>query len=210
MVKTMQQQRASGTEELLDETRMLEQARTDPDHFTPFYVRYFPRIYRYCLLRVGQPAEAEDLTSQIFISALAGLQGYRRGSPAAWLFRIAHNAIANHLRGRRSSHTLAMTLLASSAEESTTEEIALDHLMEAERRARIADLITHLPEEQRELIALRVFGELSAKEIGAVVGKREGTVHVALHRLVQRLRVANEYYEKENANGSSPGRTGSL
>jgi len=61
-------------------TQAIEQALTDPAAFKPIYEEYFPRVYRYCLRRVGRPQEAEDLTSVTFTRALVGLASYRGGS----------------------------------------------------------------------------------------------------------------------------------
>src|SRR4051794_13309049 len=69
--------------------------------FDLLYEKYVERIYNYCLRRVGQTQEAEDLASVIFTRAWAGLSTYRGGSEAAWLFKIAHNTVANHLRARK-------------------------------------------------------------------------------------------------------------
>jgi RNA polymerase sigma-70 factor (ECF subfamily) len=165
-------------------TQAVERTHTDPAAFKPIYEEYFPRIYRYCLRRVGCSQEAEDLTSHVFTRALASLSGYRGGSMAAWLFRIAHNVVANHLRDRRVTIPLEET-------ESVAEgDGALGRLMDDEERLLAARLIEQLPDEQRELLALRIAGGLSAKEIGQVIGKSEGAVRVAIHRIVQQLRMA--------------------
>ncbi len=156
-------------------------ASADPVEFEPLYAQYFSRVYRYCLRRVGNSQEAEDLTSQIFIRAFAGLSGYRGGSFAAWLFRIAHNAVANHWRGRRSHVPL------EEVETLSEDDDMLEHLVNAEERQQLAHLLADLPDEARELLALKVAAGLSAKEIGAVIGKREGAVRVALYRIVRRL-----------------------
>jgi RNA polymerase sigma-70 factor (ECF subfamily) len=159
-------------------------ARANPAAFKPIYEEFFPRIYRYCLRRVESAQEAEDLTSLIFTRAIAALGGYRGGSFAAWLFRIAHNVIVNHLRGRH------ITVPLEDAERGSARDEMLGHLMEEEETQAIRRLVAKLPEEQRELIALRITGGLSAKEIGQVVGKSEGAVRVAIHRTLQQLRAA--------------------
>lgn len=164
--------------------KAVTRARTNPAAFKPIYEEFFPRIYRYCLRRVGSAQEAEDLTSSIFTRAIAALGGYRGGSFAAWLFRIAHNVIANYLRGRR------ITLPIETVEGSPARDEMLGHLVEEEEAQMFLRLVANLPEEQRELIALRVNGGLSAKEIGQVIGKSEGAVRVAIHRTLQQLRVA--------------------
>src|SRR5262245_44692312 len=84
-----------------EEVRMITAAQTDLIRFAPLYERYAPRIYAYCLRRLDNRDEAEDLTSQIFTQAMKALEGYRGGSAAAWLFRIAHNTVVSHFRARR-------------------------------------------------------------------------------------------------------------
>lgn len=179
------------------EARVLAQARESPAAFAPLYERYFPRIYAYCLRRVGRPEEAEDLASVVFTRALGGLGGYRGGSVAAWLFRIAHNAVANHLRGRRPQVSLdaAGTALADTL--AAEDDQPLQRVVDAEERAQLARLIDALPEQQREILALTVAGGLSAREVGAVLGKSEGAVWTALHRATQRLRAAHRRASEE-------------
>jgi RNA polymerase sigma-70 factor (ECF subfamily) len=168
----------------LNVARDVERALADPAAFKPIYDEYFPRIYRYCLRRVSSPPDAEDLTSLTFTRALTSLGSYRGGSFAAWLFRIAHNTVVNHLRGRRPVVPLA------SAESLPVADEMLGQMMEREERQQVARLVAALPEEARDLLALKVGGNLSAKEIGQVIGKSEGAVRVMLHRIVQQLRTA--------------------
>lgn len=190
-------QGARADEDADEEARVVAAARADPAAFAPLYERYFPRVYAYCLRRVGSGEEAEDLTSLVFTRALTGLGGYRGGSVAAWLFRIAHNAVANHLRDRRPQRSLDDP--APGNVPVAPDEPLLDGLVRAEERERVARLLAALPGEQRELLALRIAGEQSAKEIGAVTGKSEGAVRVALHRIVRALRDAYRHAEEGEA-----------
>ncbi len=162
----------------------IQRARTDPTAFQPIYEEYFSRIYHYCLRRVTLVQEAEDLTSQIFTRALTNLRSYRGGSFAAWLFRIAHNVVVNHLIRRRVHAPL------EEIESTAVGDEMLGRLMNFEERQHIARLVNALPDDQREIIALKIVGGLSAKEIGQVVNKSEGAVRVAIHRIVQQLRDA--------------------
>lgn len=174
-----------------EESRLIEQARTTPTAFGPLYEHYFARIYRYCTRRVQNAQEAEDLTSLIFTRALSNLRHYRGGSFAAWLFQIAHNAIANHRRDQRSQFSLEQ------AEQVSSGDSTLDDLIDLDEFQCVARLIATLSDDQRELLALRIAGELSAKEIGVVLGKSEGAVRVALHRIIQQLRTGYEQAQKE-------------
>lgn len=186
----MTARRVQSNESMKEIAQTVERACANPAAFEPLYAEYFPRIYRYCLRRVSCPQEAEDLTSLVFTRALASLSTFRGSSFAAWLFRIAHNAVANHLRSRRPAIPLE-----GIAEISESGDEMLERLMNAEEREAVARLIAALPEEQRELLALKVTGGLSAKEIGQVVGKSETAVRMAISRIVQHLRAAWEQEE---------------
>jgi RNA polymerase sigma-70 factor (ECF subfamily) len=188
---------AASDDQAAEEARILARAREAPADFAPLYERYFPRIYAYCLRRVGTAEEAEDLTSAVFTRALTGLGGYRGGSVAAWLFRIAHNAVANHHRDRRPPLPLDPAAVAGAQLSGASGDPTLERLVRDEEHERIARLIAALPDEQRELLALKVAGGLSAREIGAVLGKSEGAVRVALHRVVRGLRAAYRGTEEE-------------
>jgi RNA polymerase sigma-70 factor (ECF subfamily) len=141
-----------------DEARLLREARRQPEAFAPLYARYFPRVYAYCLRRVGRPEDAEDLASAVFSRALAGVGGYRGGSVPAWLFTTAHYAVANHLCGRRPHLSLETTMLIQPDALSQPGDDAAEELLRAEERDRLARLIADLPEEQREILSLKVAG----------------------------------------------------
>lgn len=179
-----------------DEAAILARARADPAQFAPLYARYFPRVYRYCLRRVGDPTEAEDLTSAIFTGALAGLGGYRGGSFAAWLFQIAHHAVVSQRRTRVAAHATLLALVASASRVPNAEEEAMAQLVAVEQHALLARAIVLLSEEQQELLALKLSGQLTAHEIGTVLGKSEGAVRVALHRLIRQLRIICQHAEE--------------
>ncbi len=178
---------ATADSSLLNQNQMIQavaRAASNPAAFKPIYDEFFPRIYRYCLRRIGSVDEAEDITSLVFTRALVGLASYRGGSFAAWLFRIAHNVVVNYLRSRKTTVTL------EEADHQSSRDDVLDHLLEAEKEQQIIRLVAGLPDEQRELLMLRMGAGLSAREIGQVVGKSEGAVRVAIHRTIQQLRAA--------------------
>ncbi len=172
-----------------DDLRIMEAAKADLSRFMPLYERYFTRIYHYCLRRVDSNESAEDLTSSIFTLAMTSIDGYRGGSVAAWLFRIAHNQIANHYRSRHPQVSFERAEL-DLVDEEWVEPI--DHLITAELGAVLRTLIDKLPDEQQELLELKMAGGLTAEEIGVVIGKSAGAVRVELHRIITRLRAECE------------------
>jgi RNA polymerase sigma-70 factor (ECF subfamily) len=171
-----------------DDTRILLAARADLTQFAPLYERYFPRVYGYCLRRVENAEAAEDLTSLIFTRALTSLHEYKGGSVPAWLFRIAHNAVANHYRSRRNH----ISLERSAVDLLDDREAPTERLEQAEQQQAIRSLVAALPDGEQELLALKLAGELTAEEIGVVVGKKAGAVRVELHRIIKRLRAQYE------------------
>ncbi len=166
------------------EAHQMQAAMHDLAQFAPIYEQYFGRIYRYCLRRVGTVEEAEDLASVIFTRALVSIGGYRGGSVAAWLFQIAHNAVVNHLRSRRTHLSIEDAELDIVADMPAP----LDAVMRDETQQALRDLVATLPDDQQNLLALKMAAGLNAAEIGQVIGKNAGAVRVELHRVISKLR----------------------
>ena len=92
------------------ELDLIERAKTDPEAFGNLYERYVDRIYNYIYYRVGNANEAEDLTARLFHRVLKALPRYTdRGAPfISWLYRIAHNLVANHHRDQSRRPSMPM------------------------------------------------------------------------------------------------------
>lgn len=177
-------------EEEIDIAHAIKYSASDPDAFKPIYEAYFPRVYRYCLRRIGNVEEAEDLTSLIFMRALSNIAGYQGGSFPAWLFRIAHNVLANHLRNQ------PMTISLESIELLGTEDDPLENVIQKEEHQQVIRLLSGLSDEQQNLLSLRIAARLSAKEIGMITGKSEGAVRIAIYRIIRQLRATWSKEEK--------------
>ena len=160
-------------------------ARGDATAFLALYERYFPKVQRYVRIRVAERATCEDITSDVFLAVLGGLPEFRgSGSFAAWLFRIAQNAVRSHYRLERSVPLDEKMLVA-------IPDAGPDPPEEAMRRERLQQLrrvLSALEPEQQNLLALRYGAELDSGEIGEVLGKSAVAVRVALHRAVAELR----------------------
>lgn len=176
----------------LDEKAVMRQARHDPARFAPLYEMYFPRIYAYCARRTDTAQEAEDLTSTVFTKVLRNLDSYQGGNVGAWLFRIAHNEVINHYRGRRAN----ISLDAHELDFPTDAESPSDVLANAQEAAYIRELVGQLSPEQQNLLNLKLSGELTSAQIGEVLGKSASAVRVELHRIIKLLRVL--YFEERS------------
>ena len=154
--------------------------------FEKLYDAHFDAIFRFVVYRVGNVAEAEDVTSQTFFKALRGYWRFRwlGGSASAWLYRIAANEVASHFRRRRPSRPLeelpALVLQeAEEAERSLSRNEIFVELTAALRRLQ--------PDEQT-LVVLRYLEEKPFQEIAEIVRKRTGTVTMRTHRALQKLK----------------------
>lgn len=167
------------------DAELVRAALRDPASFLALYERYVPKVQRYVRIRVGDRAACEDITSEVFIAALGGLAGFRgSGSFAAWLFRIAQNAVRSHHRGDRTVPLDEAVLTAIPGEDPTPQEESLRR----ERLSELRAIVSTLKPEQQNLLALRYGADLESHQIGEVLGKSAVAVRVALHRTVAELR----------------------
>jgi RNA polymerase sigma-70 factor (ECF subfamily) len=165
-----------------DERLLIEAAQKDPSRFAELYELHFARVYAYVARRVRDRAETQDLTAHVFQQALANLGKFKwRGAPfAAWLYRIASNAIADHARrNMRETNDL------QSATETTAAAVDLE---EVERRARLFRALDKLPDDQRRVIVLRFAEEKSIREIADELGRSEGAIKQLQFRGLENLR----------------------
>lgn len=162
-----------------DERLLIAAAQRDPSRFAELYETHFERVYAYVVRRVGNRAEAEDITADVFHHALAHLERFEwRGVPfAAWLYRIAANAIAD--RSKRAVHERGNPAR-ESAEQTDWEEI--------ERRARLFQLVRRLPPNQQRVIQARFVDERSIREVAGELGLTEGAVKQLQFRALENLR----------------------
>ena len=165
-----------------DERLLIEAAQNDPSRFAELYEQNFHRVYAYVARRVRDRAETQDLTAQVFHQALANLGKFKwRGSPfAAWLYRIAANAIADRARQRARE--------SSDQPNSSSEGSTATDLEAVERRARLFSAVDKLPEDQRRVIVLRFADEKSIREIAGELGRSEGAVKQLQFRALENLR----------------------
>lgn len=170
-----------------DERLLVEAAQRDPAHFAALYQRNVYQVYAYVAVRVSSREEAEDITSEVFHHALANIKHFEwRGAPfAAWLIRIAANAITDRWRvkAREVGNPVA--------------EAAKDPRMEGiEQHAALFQLVGRLPEDQCRVIIARFVEQKSIREIAHELHRTEGAVKQLQFRALERLRA-----DMEAANG---------
>lgn len=159
----------------------------DRPAFEDLYRDYLGRIYAYVRAQVGSAADAEDVTSQVFMNAYQAYARFetRNSTPAAWLFRIARNATLDHFRASNRRDRLRRTI----ERQPQAEE---DPAGQAEERIQYRALlvqVAELPERQRDAISLRHSG-LSFDEVGTLLGCSEDAAKMLYHRALKALREA--------------------
>jgi RNA polymerase sigma-70 factor (ECF subfamily) len=170
----------------VDDVYLVRLAQADPRAFADLYDRYVDPIYRYCYRRLGNVAAAEDATSTTFFKALNGLASLDplAGSFRSWLFAIAHNVVLDQIRLRQRRPEAPIDLI---AERAGSEPSPADQVVQLDERRRLRRAVAMLPDEQQQIIELRLAG-LNGPEIAAALGRSAGSVRTAQHRAIAKLR----------------------
>ena len=162
-----------------DERSLIEAAQADPARFLEIYDRYVDRVYAYVSRRVGSRVAAEDITSTVFEHALTKLSTFEwRGVPfAAWIFRIAANALADYWR--REGHD------AHDPPPDVPDE--REH-RDLEQRVSLFQLVDRLPDTQRQVIRMRFVEGCSIRDVAVALDRSQGAVKQVQLRALESLR----------------------
>lgn len=171
---------------LQEEASLVARAQEgDETAVSRLYRQYAPRIYGYIASRVGDPALADDLTSEAFLCALEGLPQfkYRGISVSAWLYRIAHDRVADHFRRQARRPTVPLEDRFLPTQDGFDQEVDAHMRME-----QLGKAIERLTAEQHQVILLRFVAGLKLKEIAYVMHKSTDAVKMLQLRALTRLR----------------------
>jgi len=171
-----------------EEQQILTQAsQGDLDAFGVLYGRYVERIFNYVYYRTGNVHDAEDLTARVFYRALHHMHTYTdRGVPfSAWLYRIAHNLVANWHRDRSRHQEIPLSDVPTIHYKGEAPEAAL---IQTQERDSLLRMIRHLPAERQHLLILKFVEHMSNAEIGETMNRSEGAVKSLYHRTLLSLR----------------------
>ena len=173
--------------EFNEEEVLVSASQGDRDAFGLLYERYIDRIFNYVYYRTGNTHDAEDLTARVFQRAMNHIQNYTdRGVPfSAWLYRIAHNLVANWHRDRGRRQEIPLNELPVLPSREDRPETTLVRSQEQDSLLR---LIRQLPPERQTLLILKFVENMSNAEIGQIMGRSEGAVKSLYHRTLLALR----------------------
>jgi len=173
-------------EELNTEWELVRRAQSfDNEAIHKLYEKYFPKIYNYAFMQMGDVQAAEDLASDVMLKMIESINKYTfRGLPfGAWVFRIARNRLIDlhRRRKRRGEVDLSETLSTALANPQALAERALE-------RGQLQIALKHLTEEQRQVIVLKFIEGFDNRSIGRIIGRSEGAIKSLQHRALGALR----------------------
>ena len=165
----------------------------DAEAFGRLYDMHVDRVYKHIYYRVGNEADAEDLTQQVFLKAWQAIHKYKKtASPfVAWLMTISHNQVVDFYRTRKNKVHLEAEVLAdgpASRPEQTAET--------SFEQQRLRSAISQLGGDEQQVVILRFIEGLEFAEIASIMKKKEGNVRVILHRALVKLRNMLEREER--------------
>jgi RNA polymerase sigma-70 factor, ECF subfamily len=177
----------NGLEEFNEDEVLASAINGNLEAFGLLYERYVRRIYNYIYYRTGDVHDAEDLTARVFMRSLKHIRRYKnRGLPfSAWLYRIAHNLVANWHRDNSRRKEVALD---EGYIPSQTSEYPESALMRTEAQEDLLLVIRQLPVDRQQLLILKFVDHLSNAEIGQVMGRTEGAIKSLYHRTLLSIR----------------------
>ena len=171
-----------------DEALMLAYASGDAMAFEQLYARHRGKLYRYLLRQLRDNALADELFQDVWQRVISARAGWKPDAGfATWLYTIAHHRLGDHwrsLKHRPSAPADADERMARVADPDTPERV----LSEFERRRQLQLALDDLPEEQREVLLLRLEQELTLEEIADITGVGRETVKSRLRYAMDKLR----------------------
>jgi len=172
----------------------------DIEAFNLIYEKYVDRIYNYTYYRIGNKNDAEDVTAKVFYRALKKIRYYKNlGVPfSAWLYRIAHNLVANWHRDNSRKKEVPIEENVNLQHQDQPPEIVM---IQDEENEKLIRALKNLSPERQQLIILKYVERLSNSEIGIIMGRSEGAIKSLYHRTLSSLR--NEYDKKEKKSATN-------
>ncbi len=154
------------------------------ERFEEVYDEYADRIYRFIYYKMYHTETAEDILSQVFLKAYEKWESYDpdKGSVSSWLYAIAGNTVIDHYRKKRPTADIDDVWDLSS-----DEDIQID----AERKDQMNEIrgcLEKIDREQRDLVIMRIWDELSFKEIADITGKTEAGCKMSFYRALKKLK----------------------
>lgn len=168
-----------------EEALMIYRAQqADPAAWDEVFQRYYDSVFTFVLCRVGERPAAEDITSEVFVEAWKGIRRFKyRGTPlVSWLYRIAHNLLADYHRGRSRTRTQPLN------EDITSHTAAQDEAEQVAVWQSVSQAMKQLTLDQQQVLVSRFVHGLSLAETGEILGKNENAIKALEFRALRTVR----------------------
>lgn len=150
-----------------------------------------PKVYSFFYIKTLDKELSEDLTQEVFYNAVKGFSTFKGNCTVeTWIFSIAKNLLKKQYRKNRYSNELSERLVNEEAADASAEQV----LLEKDKRNKLNEYINKLDELVKEIVILRIYGELSFAEIGELINKTENYARVTFHRTKIKLQKELEGY----------------
>ncbi|KAA3661080.1 MAG: RNA polymerase subunit sigma-70 [Chloroflexi bacterium] len=189
----------------MDEETLVERAKTDKEAFGQLYETFYTRIFNYVYYRTGNVEDAEDLTARIFERAMKHIGRYQnQGVPfSAWLYRIAHNLVANWHRDNSRRKIISIDDVSQWRVSDDSPEFVTQLMQDTDV---LLSAIRRLPADRQELLILKFVERLPNAEIGDIMGRSEGAIKSLYHRTLLALREDLQEEVKDDEDKSESGK----
>lgn len=156
----------------------------DLSAFSGLYSLYLDKIYRFIYYRIGHKETTEDITSQVFLKALKNiaLSDFSNNNFSAWVYKIAYNLIVDYYRSNKKTIEIEKVF------DLSTNLDLLDELDKSKKVKIIKDSLTYLSPKQKDVLIMRVWDELTYKEISEINGESEASCKVAFSRALVKIK----------------------
>ena len=171
-----------------EHTGLIRRACSDPDAFAELYLLHYKDVFNYCVRRLFDRHSAEDVTSTIFFKVMNKLDSFdgKATDFRSWLFRIATNAVNDHLRSvKRRANAVEKAVINTRAKSVFSIDCDQELL---EKKALLKQAMLSLKPKYQTVITLRFFENMKLTEIAACLGKKPSTVRSWLQRATVKLR----------------------
>jgi RNA polymerase sigma-70 factor (ECF subfamily) len=180
-----------------EHTSLIQRACSDPDAFAELYLLHYTDVFYYCVRRLFDRHNAEDVTSTVFFKVMRKLDSFdgRATDFRSWLFRIATNAVNDHLRSAKRRADVVEKAVINTKVKSAFVIDSDDELLE--KKAILKQALLSLKPKYQTVITMRFFENMKLTEIAACLGQKPSTVRSRLQRANVKLRKKLDAARKE-------------
>jgi len=178
---------------LTEEKELIDRlSRGDMAAFRELVETYKKKMYYFALDMVGNPADAEDVSQEVFLKAFRSFKTFKRDAKlSSWLYRIAYNASIDHLRRRslapQAVEDTVLDALSGGFSESPSSQNPAQAAENSLLQARIEKALEKVSSQERSVFLLRHYNELMLNEIAETMQISIGSVKSYLFRCIRKL-----------------------